>query len=143
MTFSAQGLALPLLAMMLLTFLVWLVMFVRRIAYMSSSNVDSEQLLTPADVERILPAQIQAPANNLRNLVELPVIFYTISIYLMMFAQVDGFYVGCAWVFVVFRYLHSFVHCTYNRVMHRFLVYLIASLALWVMVLRAVFYALF
>jgi len=139
MSFSFQGLALPLLAMMLLTFLVWLVMFVRRISFMSANKVDAQEMVTPADTERLLPAHVQAPANNLRNLVELPVVFYAQCLYLTVFTQVDGFYVICAWVFVVFRYLHSFVHCTYNKVMHRFLLYLVSSVALWVIVLRAVF----
>ncbi|MBN7798439.1 MAPEG family protein [Parahaliea mediterranea] len=139
MSFSLQGLAPPLLAMMLLTFLVWLWMFIRRIGYMTSQSIDVEQVKRPADVESLLPPEVQAPAYNLRNLVELPVLFYALCLYLTVFTQVDGFYVICAWVFVVFRYLHSLVHCTYNRVMHRFLMYAVSAVALWVMVLRAVF----
>jgi hypothetical protein len=40
-------------------------------------------------------------------------------------------------VFAAFRALHSAVHCTFNRIMVRFYLYLIASLALWFMLLRA------
>jgi len=32
------------------------------------------------------------------------------------------------------RAVHSFIHCSYNNVMHRFLAYLASSLALWIMV---------
>jgi hypothetical protein len=28
-----------------------------------------------------------------------------------------------AWIYVVLRYVHSYIHCTYNRVMHRFAVF--------------------
>ncbi len=51
--------------------------------------------------------------------------------------QVDAGYVTAAWIFVVFRVLHSAVHCTFNHVMLRFYLYLIATLAVWFMVLRA------
>jgi hypothetical protein len=138
MSVTIQGLALPMLAMMLLTMLVWLWLFVRRIGYMNSQAIDVEAVKRPADLDALLPPQVQAPAYNLRNLVELPVVFYALCLYLTVYAQVDGFYVACAWVFVGFRYLHSLVHCTYNRVLHRFLLYAVASLALWVMLIRAV-----
>jgi len=39
--------------------------------------------------------------------------------------------------FVIFRALHSVVHCTFNLVMLRFYLYLIAALAAWFMVVRA------
>ena len=51
--------------------------------------------------------------------------------------QVDSAYVAAAWVFVAFRALHSAVHCTFNLVMLRFYLYLIATLAVWFMVGRA------
>ena len=35
------------------------------------------------------------------------------------------------------RALHSLIHCSYNRVAHRFGVYILAAIALWVMVVRA------
>jgi hypothetical protein len=43
-----------------------------------------------------------------------------------------------AWLFVALRILHSYVHCTSNRVMLRFQLYVAASLALWFMLARAV-----
>ena len=52
--------------------------------------------------------------------------------------QVDATYVNAAWIFFAFRALHSAVHCTFNLVMLRFYLYLIAALALWFMFARAV-----
>ncbi len=42
-----------------------------------------------------------------------------------------------AWVFMVFRALHSAVHCSVNIVLLRFYLYLISTLALWFMVAPA------
>ena len=130
-------LALPIASMMLLTLVVWIVMFVKRVGYMQAHNVDVEQVKSPADTQALVPGDASAPANNLRNMTELPVVFYVVALYLTVFGQVDQLHLTCAWVFVGFRVLHSLIHCSYNRVMHRFLAYLVSSLALWVMVVRA------
>jgi hypothetical protein len=58
-------------------------------------------------------------------------------LYLFARGQVDAVYLGAAWVFVAFRALHSAVHCTFNTVMLRFYLYLIATLAVWFMFGRA------
>lgn len=137
MNIATTALALPMAGMMCLTMLVWVFMFVRRVAYISANQLDAEQLKTPADIEALIPADISAPNNNLKNLVELPVIFYAVCVYLIVLLQVDQVYVYCAWVFLVFRVAHSLIHCSYNKVMHRFAAYLISSIALWVMVVRA------
>ena len=41
--------------------------------------------------------------------------------------------VAIAWVFVAFRYVHSVIHVTYNRVRHRFTVYVLGCLVLWLL----------
>ncbi len=42
-----------------------------------------------------------------------------------------------AWCFFVFRVLHSIVHCTFNFIPLRFVLYVISAMALWFMVARA------
>lgn len=130
-------LAIPLLGMMVLTSVVWLWMFVKRFAYISANNIAPDKLKTPEQVSANIPTALAGPANNLKNLFELPVIFYVLCLYLMLSNTVDNTQVICAWVFMVFRALHSVVHCSYNNVNHRFLMYLVSSVALWVMVVRA------
>ena len=137
MTMVTTELALPMLGMMLLTLLVWLTMFVTRVGFARKHKLDIEQFKTPADVQALIPGDESAASNNFKNLFELPVIFYALCLYLMLTAQVDGFYVNCAWAFLVLRALHSLIHCSYNRVAHRFAVYILSSVALWVMVVRA------
>jgi len=136
------GLALPLAAMMTLTLMVWIYMFVQRVSYMSANKVDAEELVTPADTQRLISAEASSAANNFKNLFEMPVIFYAVSLYLTVFGLVDSLHVTCAWIFVGLRVVHSAIHCSYNRVMHRFAVYLLASLAVWVMVVRGLIAAL-
>ena len=64
-------------------------------------------------------------------------LFYALALYLFATQQVDAMYVHAAWVFVAFRALHSAVHCTFNLVMLRFYLYLIATMAVWFIAIRA------
>ncbi len=131
-----QGIFLPMLAMMILTLIVWVYMFAKRIPFLQAANIPNDEL-TPAKLTEITPPHIAAPSDNLKNLFEMPVLFYAMCVLLYVAQSVDGVYLGAAWIFVVFRYLHSLMHCTRNYVMARFALYLVSSLALWFMVLRA------
>jgi len=127
----------PFFAMMLLTLVVWVYMYIRRIHFLRSNQIQPGQISSPEALARLSPPAVATPSDNLKNLFELPVLFYALSLYLFATGQVDAAYVGAAWVFAAFRALHSAVHCTFNHIMLRFNLYLIASLALWFMVARA------
>ena len=132
---------LPLLAQVLLTFTVWFFLFARRIPEIMRKNIDPQDLRDRAQSHELL-VESAAASNNLKNLFEMPVLFYAICLALTVFGQVDSLHVYCAWAFLIFRVAHSAIACSYNKVMHRFITYLIASLALWVMVVRALLAAL-
>lgn len=127
----------PFFAVMLLTLAVWVYMYIRRIHFLQSNEIQPDQISTPEAFARISPPRVATPSDNLKNLFELPVLFYGVCLYLFATSQVDSTYVGAGWAFASFRALHSAVHCTFNHIMTRFSVYLIASLALWTMVVRA------
>jgi hypothetical protein len=127
----------PFFAMMLLTLVVWVYMYVRRIHFLTSHRIEPGQISTPESLARLSPPSVATPSDNLKNLFELPVLFYALSLYLYAAGQVDGAYLTAAWIFAGFRALHSAVHCTFNHIMLRFNLYLIASLALWYMLVRA------
>jgi len=127
----------PFFAVLLLTLIVWIYMYVRRIHFLQSRGIEPGQISTPEALARLTPPGVATPSDNLKNLFELPVVFYALCLYLFATNQVDAFYVGAAWIFAVFRALHSAVHCSFNHIMTRFSVYMIASLALWTMLARA------
>jgi hypothetical protein len=126
----------PFVATMLLTLVVWLYMYGRRLPFIFSSGLDPKQM-TPLELARRSPPRVSNPSDNLKNLFELPIIFYALSLYLYATHQVDGTYVAAAWLFFGFRVLHSAVHCTFNFIPLRFSLYVISSAALWFMVVRA------
>jgi len=91
----------------------------------------------PGELARLYPASVTFPSDNLKNLFEIPVLFYVLAIYLFVTRRVDAGYVNAGWVFFVFRVIHSFIHCTYNTVMHRFYAYFISCLVLGYIFVRA------
>lgn len=126
----------PFLAVMLLTLVVWFYMYSRRIPFLQKSRVDLNKL-TAAELARMSPAAVSNPSDNLKNLFELPTLFYGLILFLYITHRVDGIYIAAAWVFAGFRILHSAVHCTVNIVLVRFWLYCISALALWFMLGRA------
>lgn len=127
----------PFFAMMALTMIVWILMYVRRLRYIAIHRIDPQQLTTPEQGAKLIPEAVNWPAYNLRNLFEVPVLFYALSLYLMVTNTVDHGYIIGAWTFVAFRALHSLVHCTINKVKLRFILYFLSTIVLWVMLLRA------
>jgi hypothetical protein len=126
----------PMFAMMILTMVVWAYMYAKRIPFIRSLNLEPNQL-TPAELARRSPASVSNPSDNLKNLFEVPVIFYALTLFLFVAQKVDGLYLTAAWAFVVFRILHSAVHCTINIVLLRFALYAASCACVFFILLRS------
>lgn len=135
---NAETIFLPMLGLMLLTALVWIRLYAVRIPAMKRARVAVQTYTTPDKVVEHLPAEASFPANNFKNLFELPVLFYGLCLYLYVTSNVDGIYVFAAWAFLVLRVLHSLVHCTRNIVIVRFYLYAAGAVVLWFMLGRAI-----
>ena len=127
----------PVLATVFLTFLVWVYMYIRRIGFITNNQIAPKDLAVPGALAELSPPEVSNPSDNLKNLFEIPVIFYALALVLFVTNQVDATYVAAAWVFVAFRWLHSAVHCTINIVMLRFYLHLFSTLAVWFIAARA------
>jgi hypothetical protein len=126
----------PFIGTVLLTLVVWVYMYARRIPFILRSKLSPQQL-TPLEFARISPPQVANPSDNLKNLFELPTLFYAVVLYLHATNQVDTTYLVAAWLFFALRIAHSAVHCTFNFIPLRFWLYAISAAALWFMVARA------
>jgi hypothetical protein len=127
----------PFFATMFLTLVVWVYMYARRVSFISVNKISPNDLAAPGKLAQLSPPEVSNPSDNLKNLFEIPVIFYARALYLFVTKQVDSIYVIVAWIFVAFRVLHSAVHCTFNLVILRFYLYLFATLAVWFIAIRA------
>jgi hypothetical protein len=136
-----QPIFVPFFVTMLLTLVVWVYMYAKRIPFIQRAGLTPDQL-TPAGIAAASPPDVANPSDNLKNLFEIPTLFYALVLYLYVTDRVDGTYIAAAWVFAIFRILHSAVHCTINIVILRFWIYCVATLAVWFMLVRAAWQAL-
>ncbi len=120
----------PVLALVLLTLIVWMAMLLRRAARMRQLGLRPRDLATRALADEKF-GDAQVPNNNLMNLFELPVLFYVACILLFVLDRVDRPYIALAWVYVLMRYGQSGIAITSNNVLHRGLFYLLSCVVLW------------
>jgi hypothetical protein len=119
-------------AMVALTFLVG-----ARLLYVRTREMKEKRVHPQAASTSVLMAaklvNVQA-ADNFRNLFEVPVLFYALVATALATSVTPDWLVAGAWLFVALRVAHSFIHCTYNKVMHRFPVFalgLLVVVSLW------------
>lgn len=118
---SNHAIFLPALAMVMLTFIVFVVMFRRRVAQMKRDRIHPQKVATSQQAAALYTDV--APADNFRNLFEMPVLFYLALVVAALTGQVTTAVLVLAWAYVAARALHSAIHCSYNKVMHRFRIF--------------------
>lgn len=138
---SFNPILLPLLAMVFLTFLVWIYLFTVRLSEMKTKKIRPDDVRDRAVAHTILTASAPA-SNNLKNLFEMPILFYVAAMLMVLLLIQDVLLVRLAWGFVILRVIHSIVQCSYNRVMHRFIAYFSSCLFLLLIWIRLASYLL-
>jgi hypothetical protein len=128
---TSNAIFLPAVAMALLTFVVWWRMYFLRIGEMKRERIHPQSVATSAQLASKLTDS--RAADNFRNLFELPVLFYLALVVAHQAGLVSPVVVALAWIFVALRVAHSWIQCTYNKVMHRFYVYVTGGMVLWVL----------
>ncbi|MEO5561639.1 MAG: MAPEG family protein [Dokdonella sp.] len=131
MTNDPHALVWPAFAMATLTLAVWSRMFSVRIGEMRRLRIHPQSVATSTQAaQRLVDTRA---ADNFRNLFELPVLFYAALGIAFALHAADVVTLTLAWVFVALRFAHSGIQCGYNRVMHRFGVYVGGAATLWLL----------
>lgn len=71
--------------------------------------------------------------DNLQNQFELPVLFYTLVVLLIVSQQSSTLLIALAWVFALSRIVHTFIHVYSNHILHRMLSFIAGFSALFIM----------
>ena len=127
----------PVLALILWTFVMWVLMYKRRIPAMNAINRNPQKFIEDPDLWEKMPKSATNAADNYNHLHEQPVVFYALMFYLSLTNQGDNIYMYLAWGYVALRVIHSLVQVTNNKVMTRFSIFALASVVLMAMAVRA------
>ncbi len=114
--------------------LIWL--YATRIPAMSKAKIDPQDVLQGDDLSSKIPLSVRQIADNYNHLLEQPPLFYAVALAIAAMGHVDALAVNAAWAYTILRVLHSLVQCTYHKVMHRWALFMLSSIALGVMVVN-------
>jgi hypothetical protein len=123
----------PMAAMMALTALVWVALYVQRLGEMRRRRIDPQRLFNRR--ARVELLEHTSAADNFNNLLELPMLLHVALLAAIAMGVIDALLLQMAWAYVGLRAAHSLIHITYNRVLHRFIAYASSTLvlfAIWV-----------
>lgn len=127
----------PIIALVLWTGAMMAWLFATRIpAIMKGRLVYDPQRPVSEFMDKI-PARTRWKADNYNHLHEQPTIFYATAIVLALLGAGGGINATLAWIYVGLRVAHSLVQALTNQVGLRFMLFLAASLVLFVLAIRA------
>jgi hypothetical protein len=119
----------PMLAQVLLVYIVYAVLMRRRGAAIKSREARIGQFKDRSAE----PAGSVSVSNNLINQFELPVLFHVACLASYVTTGVSYWVLVLAWIFVLSRYVHAWVHMTVNAVPYRTTAFAVGALALALM----------
>jgi hypothetical protein len=113
---SIQAVLLPLFVEVALTFvLLYWMAYVRtraiRIGEIKAQNIALREPNWPPGITQV--------GNAYHNQLELPVLFYVLTILSLVTRHADLLFVVLAWIFVASRIVHAYIHVTDNNVNRR------------------------
>jgi hypothetical protein len=134
---AAQSLLQSILAMGVLSLVMFLWMYATRLPAFSKARLDPQDAMHPGTYHDRIPSEVRRVADNYNHLFEAPTIFYAVTIAIVLLGLADPLHVLCAWAFVALRVLHSIVQATVNKVVLRFSLFALSWVALGTMIVRA------
>jgi len=123
----------PMAALVFLTFSMMYFLLILRVKAVRSKKVSPRYFkLNKGDD---IPDNMLAVSQNYSNLFELPALFYVACVVAIILNQSAEYFVVHAWFFVLFRYIHSYIHVTYNHILHRLAAFAVSGfilLSMWI-----------
>jgi len=122
----------PMAAMVLLTFVILIVMFRSRVRAVKAGEADAGFYKTYQEGRE--PRETAALSRHVVNLFESPTLFYAACMTAMITGQTGTAITVLAWVYVVCRVLHAYIHTGRNSLPPRIAAYfagLLVLLGMW------------
>jgi hypothetical protein len=127
---STKAVLLPLLVQVALTFGLGFWMAALRVRAIRSHRVRPSDvaLREPGWPKRVLQVQYA-----FHNQLELPILFYLVTVLALLTRTADQPFVILAWIYVALRLVHAWIHVTQNNMRRRGVVFITGAVVLCVM----------
>ena len=127
----------PVIALVLWTFVMWAWLYATRLPAMSRLKIKYDPRRPNSEFMDQIPPEARWKADNYNHLMEQPTLFYAVALTLALVGQGDGLNANLAWAYVAIRVVHSLIQALVNKVEARFAVFMLGSLVLLAMTVRA------
>jgi len=121
----------PMFAMVLLTFVVGGITFMARVNSVKTGtvNVRYYKIMQSSDV----PESLIQKSNNFTNLFQVPTLFYAAGCLIISLGLINPLTIILSWLFVLSRVVHSYIHITYNHILHRIIAFMSGNLCILIL----------
>ena len=131
----------PALGLILLTFVIGLIHTIASVNLMGKGK-DWEESGIPVEPYKDAPLHLKIIKNNISNIFEFSVVFYFL-IGVIVYIEIEStFLLICAWLYLLFRVIHSFVHICFNNTAARGAIWIFSQTALLLLFLGTAYYVL-
>jgi hypothetical protein len=120
----------PVVLLMAWTMVMWGWMYATRLPTIFKMKMKLDPYAPRGEQMNSLPPEVRWKADNYNHLFEAPTLFYGICIILAFIGEGKGLNVTLAWIYLSLRIIHSFVQATYNKIEHRFAIFILSSIVL-------------
>lgn len=127
----------PIIALIAWSLVMWLWMYATRLPAVRKSGMALDPNAPRGEQMNQLPAPVRWKADNYTHLMEQPTIFYALALTLALMGEGNGANLILAWIYVALRIVHSLVQALMNKIEIRFVVFVVATLALFGMAVNA------
>lgn len=120
-------------AMVFLTTVIGLMTLMARINSVRLGQINPAYFKTMSGDD--VPEAVKVTSRAFSNQFEVPVLFYLVSILYLFLMPNDAFGFYMAWLFVFLRYVHAYIHLSYNHIIHRLVAFLggfVCVVAMWI-----------
>jgi hypothetical protein len=123
----------PVLAQIFLTLMMFTILGVRKSKAVKAAEVNRQQA---ALNNRVWPEGVVKVSNNIANQFEIPVLFYALCLVLYNIDAAGMIAILMAWLFVLSRFAHAYVHIGSNYVPMRLRLFLVGCFVLIAMLIQ-------
>jgi hypothetical protein len=134
---SHSALFAPLITLVLWTFVMWAWLYATRIPVIRKNRIQLDPAQSKEAFNAQIPPQARWKADNYNHLLEQPTLFYAVTLSLVVLGASATINTALAWGYVALRIAHSLVQATTNVIMIRFSIFIISSIVLLALTLRA------
>jgi hypothetical protein len=127
----------PVIALVLWSFVMEAWLYATRIPAITKAKIPFDPRRPTQEFHALLPPEVRWKADNYNHLMEQPTLFYAVALTLALLGAGDGLNAALAWLYVASRVVHSLVQATANIILLRFALFMVGSLLLLALAIRA------